>query len=112
VLSWAVIVGALYVLYSIAVDALDWIGRAELIESRWPRLWSAMHSRPMRLLSTVIVIGLLIANLKEIPEPPSVAFPSPDPGAERAEIAQLRSKVEYLEAIPSRGLNTQPALRS
>ena len=31
-----------------AVEALDWVGRLDLIQARWPVLWRLLNNRPVR----------------------------------------------------------------
>src|SRR5271163_1939073 len=72
--------GAGIILYAILTEATDWIGRAEVIEKRWPKLWSLMNNRPMRLvLITValVMIGDVIQDVRADAEPASVTFQSP-----------------------------------
>src|SRR5258708_5112622 len=45
--------------YVAITESTDWIGRAEVIEKRWPSLWSAMNNRPARLVFSVVGIGML-----------------------------------------------------
>jgi hypothetical protein len=52
-------------IYLIATEFLDTIGRLEIIEHRWPRLWAAMSNRPMRLILLVLLIGLVAKDIAE-----------------------------------------------
>jgi hypothetical protein len=40
----------------ILVELLDWKGRFEVIEKNWPKVWSAMNNRPMRLVLIVLLV--------------------------------------------------------
>lgn len=48
-LLWIAVLFVLAVLLG-AAEFLDWIGRFEFIESRWPRAWAEINNRPMRLI--------------------------------------------------------------
>jgi hypothetical protein len=68
------------VLYALLTEGLDWIGRAEIIEHRWPLLWGAMNNRPMRLILIVVAIGMLarvVGDFRAGAEPPEVKFQAP-----------------------------------
>ncbi len=47
------------------LEFLDWQGRAEIIESKYPRLWKLVNNRPARFLLMVLAIGLLIKDFKD-----------------------------------------------
>jgi len=52
------IVGSLLGLYFFFSEFLDLIGRLEIIERKWPRIWALLSNRPMRLiLSAFLLLG-------------------------------------------------------
>jgi hypothetical protein len=83
ILQFAVVV-LLAILLGVA-EVLDWIGRCEIIEKRWPKLWKAINNRPMRLIAYIVLIIFLIKDIqlqtdKPIAPPLVVTFaPPPQP---------------------------------
>jgi hypothetical protein len=76
-----VIVIVLALLFATA-EILDWIGRLEIIEKKWPKVYAAMNSRLARLIALVFLIALIghdIEKRGEVPEPPIVKIPTPPP---------------------------------
>jgi hypothetical protein len=68
------------VVYTLLTEGLDWIGRAEIIEKRWPVLWGAMNNRPTRLVLLVIALAMLANVAKDLragADPPLVIFAAP-----------------------------------
>jgi hypothetical protein len=68
------------VAYGIVTEATDWIGRAEIIEQRWPGLWRIMNNRPMRLILlavAVAMIGHATEDFEKGAESPEVIFRAP-----------------------------------
>lgn len=68
--------------YVITTEALDWIGRAEIIENRWPRAWLVMSNRPARVILVLVAIGLLvhvITEKREPKQPALIPLPTPSP---------------------------------
>jgi hypothetical protein len=66
--------------YTLITETTDWIGRAEIIESRWPRLWGVMNNRPMRLVLIVVALVMMadvIQQFRTGAEPVQSRFPSP-----------------------------------
>lgn len=55
----------LFGIYLIATEFLDTIGRMEIIERKWPKLWAAMSNRPMRLVLLVLLVALLAKDVAE-----------------------------------------------
>ncbi len=55
----------LFGIYLIATEFLDTIGRMEIIEKKWPRLWSTMSNRPMRLVLLILLVALLAKDVAE-----------------------------------------------
>ena len=63
-------IAGVLILYAIATELLDNIGRLEMIETKWPRLHKAMSNRPVRLaliLVVLILIGEDVSERFEIP---------------------------------------------
>jgi thiosulfate reductase cytochrome b subunit len=46
--AWVLI--SILVLYLFISEFLDIIGRLEIIERKWPKLWGLLNNRPMRLV--------------------------------------------------------------
>jgi hypothetical protein len=68
------------ILYAVLTEGTDWIGRAEIIEQRWPGLWGLMNNRPMRLILIVValvMVGHGIQDLRGGAEPLTVSFKPP-----------------------------------
>jgi len=71
---------AAVVVYVVITEATDWIGRAEIIETRWPKLWRLMNNRPTRLILIVlalVMIGDATRDLKTGRESPEISFAPP-----------------------------------
>jgi len=94
--------GILILLYLAVCEILDWHGRMEVIHERWPWVWRLVNDRPARLVLLIVTAGLLVADFRrDVPkeaQPPSVVFPSVDPGAKNAEIARLNDENQRLRA--------------
>lgn len=79
----------LLLVYVVAVEVLDWHGRMEIIQKRWPRLWVLMSERPARLVLLVAIAALLAADVrKEVPRVPNLSVRFPAPSAPRLEAAK------------------------
>src|SRR5579859_3631597 len=68
------------VLYVIVTEGTDWIGRAEIIEKRWPRLWGLMNNRPMRLVLITVALGMIVQVIRDFSsdgERVPITFPAP-----------------------------------
>lgn len=97
--------------YAILTEATDWIGRAEIIEKRWPRLWGLMNNRPIRLILlavALVMIGHVIQDLRAGAEAPEVKFRSPQvpmivPSEKESGSAHLRERA-FVLALQVRGL--------
>jgi hypothetical protein len=50
----------------VMLELLDWQGRIEILEIKYPRLWRLVNNRPMRLVLLVLAIGLLSRDFKDI----------------------------------------------
>lgn len=79
-LAWYVLLAILFG----AVEVLDWIGRFEIIEKRWPKLWKFINNRPMRLIVYISFSFFLIKDIrlqvdKSVAPPIVVNFPVPPP---------------------------------
>jgi hypothetical protein len=85
-------------LIATSAEVLDWIGRLEIIEKRWPRIWAAINNRPLRLIFYLFFIVALgedaaerIKEAHEVPplvvtfvapKSPDVTFVQPEPPKE------------------------------
>lgn len=62
------------------LETLDWIGRLEIIERRWPKLYAAINSRLARLVGILFLAALIAHDIEkhiEVPEPPVVKIAPP-----------------------------------
>jgi hypothetical protein len=57
--------GVLAIIYLLIVEALDWFGRMEVIENRWPKVWSLISNRPSRLVLLLVACTLLAKDVSE-----------------------------------------------
>jgi hypothetical protein len=67
-------------IYLIFLEFIDWQGRAEVLELKYPWLWRAVNNRPARLLLLVLAVGLLVKDFKDavaIAPPPVVNIAPP-----------------------------------
>lgn len=84
--------GAVFFVYVIVCEFLDTIGRLEVVEDHWPKVYRAMSNRPMRLVLIVFLLALVAKDLTEhsqdalglvvnMPAPPSptITFITPTP---------------------------------
>lgn len=74
-----ILVALAVVLYATLTEGLDWIGRAELIQQKFPLLWGAMNNRPMRiilLLVAVVMLAHITSDLRAGAEAPLIRFAS------------------------------------
>jgi|SRR5665213_872792 len=53
------IFGVVFVAYLVICEFLDTIGRLEIVEARWPRVYRAMSNRPMRLVLIIFLLALV-----------------------------------------------------
>lgn len=68
------------VAYALVTETTDWIGRAEIIENRSPRLWAVMNNRPTRLVLIVVALVMIsevVQQLRVGAEPVESRFASP-----------------------------------
>ncbi len=68
------------VLYVVITEVTDWVGRTEIIEKRWPRLWAVMNNRPMRLVLILLAIVMAVhagQELRSGADPPEVNISAP-----------------------------------
>jgi hypothetical protein len=92
--------GVAILVYVVLVEGLDWIGRAEIIEKRWPRMWGVMNKRPTRLILILVAIGLLIhviaENRHSVPDSPPVvnARPQTHPSVEPSDHTPTEQKAK------------------
>src|ERR1017187_811408 len=56
---WQLVAVAFAICALVFIEILDWHGRFDVIEKRWPTLWAAMNNRAARLLLIVIAIAFL-----------------------------------------------------
>jgi hypothetical protein len=76
------LVSVALIAYAVITEATDWIGRAEIIETRWPRVWGMMNNRPMRLILVVVALVMLahiIQDLRIGTDAPTVVLKTPAP---------------------------------
>jgi hypothetical protein len=114
---------ALGFIYVVLCEILDWHGRLEIIQKRWPWVWRLINDRPARLVFMIILAGLLITDIKKdippIVAPPVISFAPP--AAPRIaeyeyELVKLRKelsartlRVPSAGAVSSAGTSNPPA---
>jgi hypothetical protein len=75
--------GCIVLLYAIVCEYLDLVGRLEIVQIKWPKIYGAMSNRPMRL--ALIIFGLLlickdVSERMRVQTPTlSISFPAPPP---------------------------------
>jgi hypothetical protein len=78
-LIWWVFIGLLAIILIVSAF-LDWIGRVEIIERKFPKIWGVLTNKATRLLLLLFVLGLLAEDVHERlheKEPPPLVFVSP-----------------------------------
>jgi hypothetical protein len=60
---WAL--GGLLFLYLLIAEFIDTIGRLEIVEKRWPRVWRVMCNRPFRLVLLMFLVVLTAKDLSQ-----------------------------------------------
>jgi hypothetical protein len=79
---WIVVIALLAVI-TVAAEILDWIGRCEIIQNRFPRVWSAMNNRFLRVVALLFMITFVGKDIsdraKEPPVPALVVNIAPPP---------------------------------
>jgi hypothetical protein len=74
ILLW--VVGSIVVIYLVAAEFIDIIGRLEIVEKHWPKLWRALNNRPIRLVLLIFLVVLvgkdIVEKVKEPKIPPLV----------------------------------------
>jgi hypothetical protein len=92
------------------VEYLDWHGRMEVTEQKHPKLFKIVEARPFRLVMLMLLLTILLADGRALwkwadTEPLIVnvkGFSTADPGAQIAEIEQLRNDLKLcLRSNPS-----------
>jgi hypothetical protein len=56
---------SLLIVVAVIMFLLDMIGRAEIVEMRWPKVWGIITSRPLILLFLVASLALLDRDFKD-----------------------------------------------
>ena len=51
--------------YLVVAEFIDTIGRLEIVEKRWPRVWRGMNNRPFRLLLLIFLVILVARDVSE-----------------------------------------------
>ena len=59
-----IVIGA-GVAFAIFIEILDWQGRAEVMEEKFPRLWRVLNARPARLVLLVVLVGFLAKDFHD-----------------------------------------------
>src|ERR1035441_9098236 len=63
-LLWIIIIVLVVLLFG-AAELLDWIGRLEIIERKWPRIWLFLNNKPGRLLLYLFFVALAYRDVSE-----------------------------------------------
>ena len=77
---WQLVAVAFAICALVFIEILDWHGRFDVIEKRWPTLWAAMNNRAARLLLIVIAIAFLSKDFHDamaVGAPPVARLPPP-----------------------------------
>src|ERR1035437_4023520 len=77
---WQLVAVAFAICPLVFIEILDWHGRFDVIEKRWPTLWAAMNNRAARLLLIVIAIAFLSKDFHDaiaVRAPPVARLPPP-----------------------------------
>lgn len=107
-----VVVAIVLFLYAIITESLDWLGRMDIIEQRWPKLGAFAESRKLRLAIFLIGIALLVRVLMESHP---VAYPSKEtaksPAAEPSKTNTATGATgQTVSPIPQPSFGTRMAL--
>jgi hypothetical protein len=83
---------ALFGIYLIVAEFLDTVGRLEIVENRWPKVWKALNNRPMRLILLILLCALVakdIADRKSDAKKEETKLEFPSPPAPPAPVIQM-----------------------
>ncbi len=70
------VIAIIAILYAAITEVLDWQGRAEIIEKRFPKTWAVIGSRYARIVLILFAVGLLLVP-REGPAPESQPHVAP-----------------------------------
>jgi hypothetical protein len=113
-IAFYLVAGVAFVL----VELLDWKGRFEVIEKNWPKVWSAMNNRPMRLVLIVLFFGFVLKDALERfhqGDPPvlKVTLPSiPAPIVQQCAPASAPRRLESRRTLPGIGSSSARVIKS
>jgi hypothetical protein len=98
-----IVVGGAVLLILLIKEALDLAATLDYIEQKFPALvrWTERKSwqRILLIVLTIMYAGVLYEDREDAPAL-IVTFGSADPAAKNAEIAQLKSQLDYMKAHP------------
>jgi hypothetical protein len=73
-IAWIVAIVLIALLLG-AAEFLDWMGRLEIIERKWPKVWSFINNRTIRLLIYLFLIAFIYRDIEERVAELKVPFP-------------------------------------
>ena len=81
----SLVVAAVLIVIAGLMFLLDMVGRAELIQGRWPRVWKWVTSRPLILLMLLVSLALLDRDFKDamVTALPAIVNVAPPPAPQQ-----------------------------
>lgn len=87
-------------------EILDWIGRLEIIEKRWPKVYATMNSRLARLVAMLFLIALIARDIEQrtkVPGAPRITFQTvPAPIVQSSKCPVVQGSEESPESLRRR----------
>lgn len=73
------------IIFLALIEILDWVGRMEMIQTKWPKIWKALNNRPARLVLLTACLVFLVKDFRDAAAtapPPIVTLSIPPPVAQ------------------------------
>jgi hypothetical protein len=75
---------AVFIVFTVLliIEILDWQGRAEIIEKKFPWVWRVMNARPARIVLMFVIIAFLAKDFRDataVAPPPQIVIKPPIP---------------------------------